>query len=382
VKILHVVPTYLPAVRYGGPIYAVHGLCRALTRLGHEVHVFTTNVDGDRDSEVPLGRPVNMEGVQVRYFPSKNLRDLYWSPAMRTVLAREVRSYELLHLHSVFRWPTHMAAGLARRHTVPYVLAPRGMLVKDLLRRKSMLAKWFWIRCFEKRNLAGASAIHATSVLEAEEIRKFHFNLPKIFVVPNGIDTDESLLSEKEPLSKTPPFILFLGRVNWKKGLDRLIEALARVPEARLTVAGNDEEGYQARLEQLARSLGVSERVKFTGPVYEKNKSQLLRSASFLALPSYSENFGNAVLEAMAVGCPVMVTPQVGVAEIVRNAGAGEVVEADPEALAAAIRRMLFDAEKRSRMGQAGRRLIQEHFRWEKVAVQMTDVYRAVSGRA
>ena len=127
-RILHVVPTYLPATRYGGPIYSVHGLCRALVRRGHEVHVLTTNVDGAGVSGVPLDRPVDLDGVQVRYFPVPFLRRLYWSPQMATATDARMAESDVLHCHSVFLWPTWMAARAARRARVPYVCAPRGML--------------------------------------------------------------------------------------------------------------------------------------------------------------------------------------------------------------------------------------------------------------
>ncbi len=94
-RLLHVVPTYLPAVRYGGPIQSVHGLCAALAARGHDVHVFTTNVDGPGDSAVPLGRPVDMDGVNVWYFPSRWLRRLYWSPPMARALKRDVGTFDL-----------------------------------------------------------------------------------------------------------------------------------------------------------------------------------------------------------------------------------------------------------------------------------------------
>src|SRR6185295_8900770 len=121
-RLLHVVPTYFPAVRYGGPIHSVHGLCAALSARGNDVHVFTTNVDGAGDSNVPLGRPVTMNGVKVWYFPSSRFRRLYWSPPMRRALDAEVRGFDIVHLHSVFLWPTWAAARMARRAGVPYVL--------------------------------------------------------------------------------------------------------------------------------------------------------------------------------------------------------------------------------------------------------------------
>src|SRR5882757_7176014 len=101
-RILHVVPTYWPAARYGGPIRSVHALARGLAERGHDIHVFTTNVDGNGESDVPVGRPIDMGGVQVSYFPSRSLRRLYWSPAMWGALSEQITSFDIVHLHSVF----------------------------------------------------------------------------------------------------------------------------------------------------------------------------------------------------------------------------------------------------------------------------------------
>ena len=113
-RILHVTPSYLPAVRYGGPIFAIHGLCKALAARGHEDQVFTTNIDGPNNSPVPTETPVDMEGIQVRYFPCPLLRPLYWAPTLGCALNSEISKFDLVHLHSVFLWPTWAAARAAR----------------------------------------------------------------------------------------------------------------------------------------------------------------------------------------------------------------------------------------------------------------------------
>ena len=167
-RILHVVPSYLPAVRYGGPIFAVHGLCQALAARGHDVHVFTTNIDGPGVSSVPIAAPVNLDGVQVRYFSCPTLRRLYWSPTLGRALKEEIGTFDAVHLHSVFLWPTWAAARAARKAHVPYVLAPRGMLIKDLIGRRNRLAKSTWIHLIERSNVENATAVHLTSQLEVE----------------------------------------------------------------------------------------------------------------------------------------------------------------------------------------------------------------------
>src|SRR5580692_8485667 len=132
-RLLHVVPTYLPATRYGGPIVAVHGLCRALAARGHTVEVFTTSIDGPLDSAVPYDAPVMLDGVKVRYFASRLLRRLSWAPSLMQSLHDEIAGADVVHLHSAFLWPTWRAARLSRKSRIPYVVSPRGMLVKTLI---------------------------------------------------------------------------------------------------------------------------------------------------------------------------------------------------------------------------------------------------------
>ena len=382
-RLLHVVPSYLPAVRYGGPIFAVHALCAALAKLGCEVTVFTTNVDGPGESPVPLDVPVSMDGVKVCYFPSPWLRRLYYSPAMARALHEECGSFDAVHLHSVFLWPSWAAARAATRAGVPYLLSPRGMLVQDLIARKSALLKRAWIALIERRNIEQAAGIHVTSRVEALELQRFGFALPALHEVPNGVDAEENggaaqaLPADVEALlGSGRPVILALGRINWKKGLDRLIPALARVPEAVLLVVGNDEEGHTAKLRDLARGEGVAERVLFAGPVFGRAKAALFRRAGVLALASYSENFGNVVLEAMAAGCPVVVTPEVGAAPIVEELGGGLVVQGSPQALAEGLQKLLRDPALRAAMGKRAGEKVRVKYSWDAVAEQMIDVYR------
>src|SRR5262249_8399476 len=143
-KILHVVPTYFPAVRYGGPIYSVHSLCPSLGAAGHRVHVFKTSVDGPRDSNVPHGRPVGLGVVLGWYLRSRWLRRLYYSADLKNHLGSIAGDLDIVHLHSVFLYPTWMGARAAMRASVPYVLSPRGMLVHDLITRRSTLIKRTW----------------------------------------------------------------------------------------------------------------------------------------------------------------------------------------------------------------------------------------------
>ena len=382
-RILHVVPSYFPAVRYGGPIVSVHGLCKALARQGHDVHVFTTNVDGPIDSDVPLDAPVDLDGVKVRYFPVPALRRLYWSPRMGNALREDMKTFDIAHTHSVFLWPTRAAARAAKRSRVPYVLSPRGMLVMDLVQRRSRWLKKAWISLAERHNIEDAAIVHLTSKLEAVELAQFGFKLPGVCVVPNGADLASDGEGNQMPsttimeLAAGPRYLLFLGRINWKKGLDRLIAAMALVPEIRLIIAGNDEENYQPTLEALAAQHWVAERIRFAGPAYGEDKRVLLRHATALVVPSYSENFGNVVLEAMAAGCPVVATREVGAADIVSESGAGIVLEGSPEALASGIAALMSDPQSAGVMGSRGKEAVAGRYTWDVVAKSMENVYKS-----
>ncbi|PYQ27799.1 MAG: hypothetical protein DMF56_18160 [Acidobacteria bacterium] len=362
-RLLHVVPTYLPARRYGGPIVAVHGLCRALRERGHEVDVFTTNVDGDGVLDVPTATPVDLDGVRVHYFPSPMPR-LYWSPAMRRAL-RSI-DHELVHSHAIWLWPGYAAARAARRANVPFVISPRGMLVPELIARKSRVVKRAWLATIERRNFARASAIHFTSAIEEEDAKRTGIPLPSPFVVPNGID-----LVPRPDVARDENTLVFLGRINWKKGLDRAIELLPRI-DAKLIIAGNDEENLTPQLRALAERLHVADRVEFAGPVYGAAKWELLARATLFVLLSMSENFGNAALEALMMETPVVLSPSVGLADDVVRANAG-ITTVDE------LASLLRDRERRAEMGRNGRALVESNFTWPRVAAQMEEAYRRCS---
>lgn len=343
---------------------------------GHQVDVFTTNVDGNRDSDVPLGVPVDLDGVSVRYFRS-TFRRLYVSPSMRAALDASMAGYDTVHLHSVFLWPTFAAARAAAKHGIPYVVSPRGMLVPELIARKSSVAKRLWIRMVERRTFANAASVHFTAQVEWDDARRIGIPLPDSIVVPNGID-----LPPADATPRLPDTLLFLGRINWKKGLEFLLDAVKDVPGVKVVIAGNDEEALTPKLRAQAERNGIADRVDFRGPVSGAAKEELLRTSTALMLPSLSENFGNVVLEAMAVEMPVIVTPEVGLAADVESGGAGIVTSNVPDALAAAIRRLLSDSGARTAMGKRGRELVQSRFTWDRVAADMEQHYaRIAAGR-
>jgi len=282
---------------------------------------------------------------------------------------QSIEAFDVIHNHSVFLWPTAAAAHAANRSRVPYVIAPRGMLVPELIERKSSFVKRAWIRLVEYRNFERAAAIHFTSQRELDDARDVGVPIPRAIVIPNGIDV--------RPLPDVPRedrTIVYLGRVNWKKRLDRLIESVSKIEGVRVIIAGNDEESLTPALTELAVRLGVAKRVEFVGPLYDDAKWNLLARAAVFVLPSLSENFGNVVLEAMAMETPVVLSPGVGLAEDVAAAEAGIV----SDELAPAINELLSDPMRAAAMGKNGRWLVESQFTWDSVAARMEDAYRCL----
>jgi glycosyltransferase involved in cell wall biosynthesis len=350
------------------------------------VQVLTTNVDGRDHLEVPLGVPVDVDGVEVRYFPVRAPRRLYVSPRLRDAAAERLRDCEVAHLHSVFLWPTSAAARLAHRREVPVVLSPRGMLVPELMRRRGRLRKHLWLNLVERRTLRRAAAIHCTSALEARDLARARLALSRVVVVPNGVDVvtppaPQAVGARVAEVLRHRPLLLFLGRLSWKKGLEPLVEALAEIGDAQLALAGPDEDGLSEPLQALATRHGCGDRLTILGPVAGADKAALLCGCDALVLPSVHENFGNAALEAMSAGRPVIVTPGVGLADTVAAHGAGIVAGGTAVELARAAREILGAPERARTLGENGARAVAEQFTWERVAARMEDLYTELGAR-
>lgn len=383
-KILHILPAF--AVRYGGPVVAVQGLTRALAARGHDVEVMTTNVDGVGSSDVPLNEPVTCDGVKIRYFAPTKMRRVFWAPEMGWALRATMSSFDVVHIHQMYHWPAWMTARIARANNVPYVVSPRGMLIRETIERRSYLAKTAWISLFDRPSLEKASAIHATSELEQAELERFDFHWPPVTAIPNGVDdplpvpAKEAVSADVNAATASGPVVLYLGRLSWKKGLERLIGAFAGTLSGTLLIAGPDDERLSGRLTAMAHELGVAHRIHILPRVIgEAEREYLFAAARVFVLPSYSENFGNTVIEAMRRGVPVITTPQVGTADIVRRAGGGIVTGGEPEALSYAMTRFINHPSLARSMGAAGRSHATLHYGWPQIAERMEMFYESLT---
>ena len=256
------------------------------------------------------------------------------------------------------------------------------MLVKNLIRRKNRWIKNLWINVIERGNLKRASRLHVTSQAEAEALAHFSFDLPAVFELRNGVDVPEKwnfddVSDDIRQIISNQPYVLFLGRINWKKGIDRLIRAWRGISSAHLLIVGNDEDNYMPTLVELASKIGVSENLTFhCRTVTGADREALFSFARLLVLPSYSENFGNTISEAMIRGVPVILTEDVGAREIVAEAKCGSVVSEDK--IRDAIIAMLSNQKKSDALGKRGKAWAQVHLRWSVVGEAMIDCYREI----
>jgi glycosyltransferase involved in cell wall biosynthesis len=257
------------------------------------------------------------------------------------------------------------------------------MVIRNLISRRSWLAKSVWIQAIERLNIEQATAIHLTSQLEAEELQRFGWRLPRLAVMPNGIDEPSpsggEIAKDVEEIIAQQPLVLFLGRLSWKKGLDRLLRAFGYTKEGRLAIVGTDDERLAPQLVKLAISLRIGDRVRILPrTVIGSEKERLFNAAQVFVLTSYSENFGNTVLEAMRRGVPVVTTPEVGAADIVRESGGGLVIAGDPIPLGAAIHRLISDVDLARSMGKAGQRHTIANYSWTSIAARTEDFYESL----
>ncbi len=366
---------------------AVETMTRGLAQAGVEAHVLTTNDDGAGLLDVPLGVPVVRDGV-THWFLPRQTQFYKFSLPLALWLTQHVRDYDVAHTHALFTFSTMPGALFAARARVPYIVRPLGTLNRFGMMRHHRRIKQVSYPLIERRILEGAAVIHYTSEQERREASEFHLSTRNV-VLPLGVPFDESTqgtdgwLAEHAPQLVDKAVILFLGRLDPIKGLDLLLEALATVKRTNanvaLVIAGEGGASYVVGLKARASSLGISEDVLWVGQLGKTDKQGWLHAAKLLVLPSYSENFGIVVIEAMAAGLPVVVSERVGVSAWVSDSQAGLVTPYDADSLANAITKLCGDMTLRTEMGQNGRRLARETFSVEATTKALVELYAEIN---
>jgi glycosyltransferase involved in cell wall biosynthesis len=376
-NILHVSPTYYPATYWGGPIFSVHCLNTALAR--HEdldVRVLTTDAAGPAQSDrLPVGtdRPTT-DGYNHAVQFCKRIAGVSVSTQMLWRLPGAVRRAELVHLTAAYSFSTIPTLALARIFGKPVVWSPRGALQASHewshARRKAL--KVAWERCIRLIVKRGRCTLHVTS---EEERLASTARIPEASarIVQNGVDVPGDLPRRTwKPDGRLR--LLFLGRLDPKKGIENLLSALTMLDTPfELSICGTGDTSYEHALSKAVNADGLADRVVFRGHVDGSAKRDAFLSADLCIVPSHSENFCMVVAEALAHGVPVIAskgTPWAGI----EQRACGLWVDNSPASLARAIDALA--PQDLEQMGARGRAWMQSDFGWNGIAQQMHALYK------
>lgn len=360
-RLVHVVPHIDDEA--SGPSYSVPRLCQALAQRGHDVRLLC------------LAAAREWDGVTIELHPQWPLLARF---AISTSLARALRrhagSADVVHNHSLWSMANVAAGWSVPGRRAKLVTSPRGTLSPWALAHSRWVKRALWP--LQRRALSRADLIHATSDAEYQEIRALGFKAP-VAIVANGVDVPDAQVQADTPDAGRT--LLFLSRIHPKKGIDRLLRVWSQIesvhPDWSLVIAGRGDAAHEQQAHELARQLGVK-RVMFPGALYGAGKAAAYRAADLFVLPTHSENFGMVVAEALAHGCPAIVSrgaPWAGL----ETEGCGWWVDNDDAALAATLdTAMRLDPDARAAMGEHARQWMRRDYSWEAVAERMALAYR------
>ncbi len=287
------------------------------------------------------------------------------------------KDYQILHGHGMWDIPIHQMCVSARRNRIAYVISPHGMLEPWAL-EQAKIKKKIALFLYQFSDLKNAYCIHATSDLEAKNIRNMGLDNP-IAIIPNGINLSSIKLNYTS-LNTNKRKLLFLSRIHHKKGIENLLLAWKKLPEQikqnwTLEIVGEGEINYMKTLKSRIEELGIQNNVVIIGPLYDDKKNTAYQSADLFVLPTFSENFGMVVAEAMSYGLPVITTKGAPWEEL-QSHNAGWWIDIGVEPLTSAlIEAMATPKSTLIEMGKNGRKLIEDKYSIESVAKQMTELY-------
>jgi len=386
-RVLHVIPSV--AWRYGGPSTAIWPMTGALRDQGIEVEIAATDADGPDTCLTAADLP--KDAVTVHLFRRDLGESLKYSRGLRDWLAKQASDFDVIQVHSNWNDPAFAVRRAARNAGVPYIIRPCETLnVYTFQKSKWKKRIYWWLR--ERNNVRYAAAFHVNTDKERDEVLLLGVTAP-VEIIPLGIGNDAfetpvepNSLREQCPRAENRPILLFLSRLDPKKGITQfLLPALAQMrTDAFLAIVGGADDNapdFVRHIESEVGRLGLAQKVALLGPVPPQRRWAAFDGAELFVLPSLDENFSFVAAEAMARGKPVIVTPGVEFGRYVEAAKAGAVVRADVNQLAECLDQWLSDPLRRAVAGKAGRQYIQDHFTWRQTAERLIDLYRRVIRR-
>jgi glycosyltransferase involved in cell wall biosynthesis len=381
VKVLHVIPSV--ATVHGGPTRAMQLIERCLAERGISVETACSDDDGPgrrlgehRSAPAP-------SGVVRRYF-TKRLEFYKVAPGFLPWIFRHVREYDVVHIHALFSFMSVVAGLAAWAARVPYIVRPLGTLNRYGVTRRRPLLKRLSLTLIEGPLLRRAAAVHFTSSSEREQAQSLGIALNAV-TVPIGMDSPDVAAMPVISGLDERRYVLFLARLDPVKNIESLLQAFAlllqKLPGVKLAMAGEGDAKYEAELKDLAVRLGLGDDVVWLGRVDGGEKAGLLAAATIFVLPSHSENFGIAAVEALMAGLPCILARGVAMSGDVEAAGAGLAVDPTAESIAAGLMTLLEDDDVRARMSVEARSLARERYSLSAMARQLEHLYSDIRGR-
>jgi len=366
----------------------VLGLAPALASEGVEVTIITTDSNGDNGQkplDVSLNQSIKKDGYEIIYFRCSPFRRYKFSLDLLQWLKCHAHEFDLAHIHALFSPVSSTAATVCRQQKLPYILRPLGTLDPADLKKKKQL-KQIYAAILERSNLAGAGMIHFTSEQEAKVSERFGV-VTKDLVLPLGViplRNGEKDVRQKFGILEDIPLVLFMSRIDPKKGLDLLIPALEILLDKGLkfhfVLAGTNPQdpSYEQQIQVQIKNSTLQKYTTITGFVTGELKSALLDAADLFVLPSYYENFGIAVAEAMVAGTPVIISDQVHICQEVRDSESGWVSPVEVPALVELLRDALQNPEECQRRGLNAKEYALQNYSWNAIARQIIQAYKEV----
>jgi glycosyltransferase involved in cell wall biosynthesis len=378
-KILHIIPSI--SKKRGGPSTAIMSMVKALREEGVDAAILTTEDNKTyREEHMTLGRWFWLNDIPILMFPILNsesqiLNEYLISPQLSWWLLQNIDKFDAIHVHSIFSYSSTTSMLIARLKRIPYMVRTIGQLNKWSL-TQSRLKKMLMLLLIEKSNLLKSFAIHVTSRTEMEDL-KLVCNHENILCLELGV-TVAKIRSPLNHLKYQKIRFVFLSRIHPKKQLDKLLEAFSILYNTynktswHLFIAGDGDCEYICSLKKLADEYGINDFIQWMGHLDEGEKVSLLRTCDWFVLPSISENFGLSVVEALANGLPVIISPEVGISDIIVENKVGLVTSASftlVEALGISLQGAPME------MREAALKLVQERFSWEQIAKKLILFY-------
>jgi len=369
-RVLFVTPFYAESRVMGGMAVAPALWAEALVSNGITVDVFTTPANGPDDLDVPLGEPVEYNGVKVTYFPRRSeTGNIFFSLPMYVACTQAIPKYDVVHSIGLWTFPSMVSSIIARRSKIPYIISLHGMLMPWAYNRHRW-RKQLLMKLIEKNRIAKANSILCTSYLEMKHYLHLGFGsariIPNVVIAPSmDVVQARSRFRKRFGLGEKTVF-LFAGRIVRNKGVHLTITAFKKVakkhPEAMFVIVGPFEDDAGPLAQMQVENLELKDRILFLGLQQGDDYWDAMAGADLFVLNSYSENFGMAPAEALSLGVPVLLSEHVGIADLVQKYDAGKITDLDVDTIANALDEMVADKGNLGAMGRNGIRLVRENF--------------------